>query len=70
MSKALSIDLRVRVLAALGPEADCTIEEIRQVLREQGLIFSYGALQRFFERHAITRKKRRPLPRSRTARTS
>lgn len=55
------------VLAALGPKADRSIEEIRLLLREQGLVFSYGALQRFFNRHAITRKKRRPMPRSRSA---
>ncbi len=58
------------VLAALGPEADRSIEEIRQALREQGLVFSFGSLQRFFKRHAISRKKRRPTPLSRTARTS
>lgn len=58
------------VLAALGPEADRSIEEIRLVLREQGLVFSFGSLQRFFKRHAISRKKRRPMPRSRTVRIS
>ena len=50
------------IVEALGPEADRTIEEVRQRLRDQGLIFSFGSLQRFFVRHAITRKKR-PLTR-------
>jgi transposase len=50
------------ILEALGPEADRSIEEVRQVLKKQGLIFSFGSLQRFFKRHAITRKKR-PLTR-------
>lgn len=58
------------ILEALGPEADRSIEEVRQVLRERGLIFSFGSLQRFFKRHAITRKKRPHMPRSRIAPTS
>jgi transposase len=58
------------ILEALGPEADRSIEEVRQVLEETGLIFSFGSLQRFFKRHAVTRKKRRRTPASRTARTS
>ena len=58
------------ILDALGPEADRTIEEVRQLLLDQGLAFSFGSLQRFFKRHAITRKKRLPMPRSRTAPTS
>ena len=58
------------ILAALGPEADRSIEEVRRVLEEKDLIFSFGSLQRFFKRHAITRKKRRRTPPSRTAPTS
>ena len=52
------------IVEALGPAADRSIEEVRQVLRERSLIFSFGALQRFFKRHAITRKKRPRTPRS------
>ena len=55
-----------KIVDALGPEADRTIEEVRQLLRDQGLLFSFGALQRFFVRHAITRKKRPPMRRSKT----
>ena len=58
------------ILEALGPEADRSIEEVRQVLEERELIFSFGALQRFFKRHAITRKKRPRTPLSRTVPTS
>jgi transposase len=58
------------IVEALGRQADRSIEEVRQVLGEQGLIFSFGSLQRFFKRHAITRKKRLPMPRNRTALTS
>lgn len=58
------------ILNALGPEADRSIEEIRQALHEKDLVFSFGALQRFFKRHAITRKKRPRTPPNRTAPTS
>ncbi len=52
------------ILAALGPDRDRTIDEVRAILREDnGLVFGFGAIQRFFKRHAITRKKRpRTLP--------
>lgn len=127
MSKALSLDLRVRVLAAVSEGAthraaaarfgvsaasvsrwrslkreqgdarpgplggdrrsgrieaqaglirqlldqvpDSTVEELRQALGTRGHWFGYGTLQRFFRRHRITRKKRPPTLRSRTART-
>ena len=58
------------VLEALGPARDATIEEVRQALVRQGLSFGFGTIQRFFARHGITRKKRQPMPRSRTAPTS
>ena len=59
-----------RVLAALGPDHDRTIEEIRQTLAVEGLCFGFGTLQRFFKRHRITRKKRPPMPASRPVLTS
>jgi transposase len=46
------------VMAALGPGRDATIEEVRTSLAKQGLVFGFGTIQRFFARHAITRKKR------------
>jgi transposase len=58
------------IVEALGPEADRSIEEVRWALQEQGLVFGFGSLQRFFKRHAITRKKRPPMRRSRTVPTS
>jgi transposase len=54
------------VMAALGPEKDASIEEVRRSLAEQGLAFGFGTIQRFFKRHAITRKKRPHTPRNRT----
>ena len=58
------------ILAALGSEHDRTIDEVRADLREQGLVFGFGAIQRFFVRHKITRKKRPRTPQSRIALTS
>jgi hypothetical protein len=51
-------------MAALGPESDRSIEKVRH------LVFSFGSLQRFFVRHALTGKKRPRTPSSRTAPTS
>jgi hypothetical protein len=42
------------VAAALGPDRDATIEDVRQTLSAQALVFD--AIQRFFVRHAITKK--------------
>lgn len=49
---------RDAVLAALGSDRDGTIEETRQALAAQGLVFGFGTLQRFFRRHKITREKK------------
>lgn len=35
-----------------------TIDELRRALAEKGHAFGFGTIQRFFTRHAITRKKR------------
>ena len=128
MSKALSVDLRVRVLAAVAtgathrqaaerfgvsaasvsrwrkrereqgdprPKAlggDRRSDGSRPIMRpswprsdqngtppsrrfaaslaEQGLVFGFGTIQRFFARHGITRKKRPRTPASRSAPTS
>jgi transposase len=69
--KSARIDAhKAAIVEALGPEADRTIEEVRQALKERGLAFSFGSLQRFFKRHAITRKKRPRTPPNRTDPTS
>jgi len=54
------------VLAALGSAKDATIEEVRLNLAQHGLTFGFGTIRRFFARYGITRKKRPPMPRSRT----
>lgn len=61
---------REAVMAALGPDRDATIEEVRANLATHGLVFGYGTIQRFFARHAITRKKRPPTRANRIAPTS
>ena len=76
-AKALGGDRRSRrieahkdlILSVLTKTPDTTIEELRQALAERGHAFGFGTIQRFFKRHAITRKKRSPMPASRTART-
>ena len=57
------------ILDLLAQRRDMTIEELRAALAERGLAFSYGTVQRFLVRHAITRKKRPAMRRSRIART-
>ena len=58
------------ILQVLDERRDATIEELRHALGERGHRFGYGTLRRFFLRHRITRKKRPPTRRSRTAPTS
>lgn len=58
------------VEAALGPDRDATIEEVRTSLARQGRVFGFGTIQRFFARHAITRKKDRARLRTRSPRRS
>jgi transposase len=60
----------VLVLEMLEQHRDATIEELRGALGARGHWFGHGTLRRFFQRHRITRKKRRPMPQSRTALTS
>lgn len=57
------------VMAALGPGRDATIEEVRASLAQQGFVFGFGTIQRFFARHAVTRKKRPRTPASRAVLT-
>ncbi|MGY3034118.1 transposase [Bradyrhizobium sp. USDA 4354] len=59
---------RAKIMALLEASPDITIEELRHSLNREGLSFGYGTIRRFFERHKITRKKRRPMPQNRTVR--
>ena len=46
---------REAVLAALRPDKDVTINEVRGAFAEMGLTFGFGTIQRFFERNGIAR---------------
>ena len=46
------------VVSLLEAEPDITIEGLRHALAERGIVVGYGSIRRFFEREAITRKKR------------
>lgn len=58
------------ILAFLAQTPDLTIEELRAALAEKGHRFGFGTVQRFFQRHKITRKKRLRTPASKSVRTS
>ncbi len=55
------------ILALIDETPDMTLEELKAALKDRGVTMGYGTLWRFFERHGITRKKRRRTPASRTA---
>lgn len=56
------------ILGALAETPDLTIEELRRTLAGQGHTFGFGTIQRFFERHRITRKKDRACERAGSSR--
>ena len=57
------------ILTAVAAKSDMTLAELREHLRERGVVVAIGALWRFFKRRKITRKKRRrTLPNSAAAR--
>ena len=58
------------ILELIAATPDATNAELRAGLAGRGHRFGYGTLQRFFRRHAITRKKRPAMPASTIARTS
>ena len=55
---------------AVAERPDITLEELRAMLVGHGVAVAASSLCRFFQRHGITRKKSRRMPRSRTGRTS
>jgi transposase len=58
------------LLGAIEEEDDITLGELQGRLAERGTPVGLGTLWRFFDRHGITRKKRRHTPPSRAAPTS
>jgi transposase len=57
------------ILELVERQPDLTLAEIQAELAGVGLSCSEGAIWRFFKRHGITRKKRRPTRPSRIAPT-
>lgn len=58
---------RVWLLERVAAEPDLTLEELRDELAERGIAVGYGTVWRFFEREAITLKKKRARGRARAA---
>jgi transposase len=58
------------ILALIDETPDMTLQELKAALEERGVPAGYGTLWRFFDRHGITRKKRRRTPANKTAPTS
>jgi putative transposase len=58
---------RVWLLERIAEEPDLTLDELRDELAERGIAVGYGTVWRFFEREAITFKKKRARGRARAA---
>jgi len=58
------------ILALIDETPDMTLQELKAALENHGVSAGYGTLWRFFDRHGITRKKRRPTPANRTGPTA
>lgn len=58
------------ILGELDKRRDITLAEMRALLAERGLAVALSTVGRFFARHGITRKKRRPMPANKNVRTS
>ena len=58
------------ILGLLEQKSDITLTEIQAELARAGVPAGIGTIWRFFDRHRITRKKRRRMRPSRTAPTS
>lgn len=56
--------------SAIERQSDITLDELRTMLAGHGVSTHIATLWRFFARHRITRKKRRPMRASRIVRTS
>lgn len=59
-----------RILGLLEEKSDITLAEIQAELASTGVAAGISTIWRFFDRHAITRKKRRHTLPSRTVRIS
>lgn len=57
------------ILNTVSAMPDMTLAEVRRRLAGRGLSVGHSTVSRFFERHGLTRKKRRRTPPSRRATT-
>ena len=58
---------RAFILKTVAARKDITLAELQERLARRGARFGIGTLWRFFDRHAITVKKRRRMPPSSNA---
>jgi transposase len=58
---------RAWILQRVEAEPDLTVEELREELRDRGIMVGHGTVCRFFAREAITFKKKRARSRARAA---
>jgi len=57
------------ILGAVEEQVDITIAELQGLLREHGVVASYGAVWNLLNRNDLTYKKRQPMLPNRDART-
>jgi transposase len=65
--RSLLTGVRAWILERIEAEPDLTIEELRDELKERGVVVGYGTVWRFFAREDITFKKKRARSRARAA---
>lgn len=58
------------ILRLVDQTSDITLKELQGELAKAGVLAGIGTLWRFFDRRRMTWKKSRPMPPSRTGRTS
>ena len=58
------------VFALYEAQRDITLDELRHALAKGGVVVAVSTLHRFFARRGFTRKKRLPMPSSKSAPTS
>ena len=58
---------RVWILERIEAEPDLTVEELRDELRDRGVVVGHGTVCRFFAREDLTFKKKRACSRARAA---
>ena len=69
--RSARIETHAALILELGDrKSDITLSEIQAELARTGVSAGIGTIWRFFDRHRITRKKSRRMPRNRIGQTS